>query len=325
MFQKKSTLLILSVLLYWGIHCNGFLPIMNLNLKHWATQNLIYDSAFSGEGPSKKNNCLGDFLVDCQSLGAVRFVVVGPGAILETVGSFDNLRFSESPKGKLATLSTDLPCFECHIRVNEVKEVRHISIKKFERDLKIIRFIGMDDSSLLSAILHDVNDSKIASWDTLRTKYGDVFTPSTETTRYGDMFRITTRMFKIFYSCFHRNINSKQDILLVIVKLVQHSLNVPMPMMVYTLLPRLYFSYYFPLIRWKNSTKQSSSAGVQGVESFFSYSCLCSIVGAVVHSINTRLGLIIPLQESYLLVTHKIAKCLRELCHHDDLSLLLKY
>jgi hypothetical protein len=33
------------------------------------------------------------FLADAKELGPVRFVVVGSGAILETVGSFDNLRY----------------------------------------------------------------------------------------------------------------------------------------------------------------------------------------------------------------------------------------
>jgi hypothetical protein len=38
------------------------------------------------------------FLSDCNSLGQVRLVVVGSGAILETVGSFENLRFADTVK-----------------------------------------------------------------------------------------------------------------------------------------------------------------------------------------------------------------------------------
>jgi hypothetical protein len=49
---------------------------------------------------------LKSFLQDMKAVGAVRFVVVGPGAILEAVGSFDNLRYSSSLKGTLATVST---------------------------------------------------------------------------------------------------------------------------------------------------------------------------------------------------------------------------
>jgi hypothetical protein len=64
-----------------------------------------------------------DFLTDSQKLGYVRFVVVGGGAILEAVGTFDNLRVSDSSKGRLATVSLEEPCFECHIRLDEVAQV----------------------------------------------------------------------------------------------------------------------------------------------------------------------------------------------------------
>ena len=46
-----------------------------------------------------------------------RFVVQGPGAILEAVGSFENLRIKEIPgKGPLATVSDEDNAFECHVR-----------------------------------------------------------------------------------------------------------------------------------------------------------------------------------------------------------------
>ena len=85
---------------------------------------------------------LTDFLADAGGLGAVRFVVVGTGAILETVGSFDNLRYADTVKGKLATVSSENPCFECHIRLGEVKEVRNVVVEKFEKILRITRFLG---------------------------------------------------------------------------------------------------------------------------------------------------------------------------------------
>ena len=53
-----------------------------------------------------------EYLQGAKNLGPVRFVVVGSGAILETVGSFDNLRFAETAKGILATVSTEQPNFE---------------------------------------------------------------------------------------------------------------------------------------------------------------------------------------------------------------------
>ena len=89
-----------------------------------------------------KIDLLTDFLADAGGLGAVRFVVVGTGAILETVGSFENLRYADTVKGKLATVSSENPCFECHIRLAEVKEVRNVVVEKFEKMLRITRFLG---------------------------------------------------------------------------------------------------------------------------------------------------------------------------------------
>lgn len=40
------------------------------------------------------------FLGDCALLGPVRFVCMTDGAILEAVGSFDNLRYSDNSKGR---------------------------------------------------------------------------------------------------------------------------------------------------------------------------------------------------------------------------------
>lgn len=57
------------------------------------------------------------FLGDLEFLGPTRFVVVGTGAILEAVGSFENLRVKEIPdKGPLVTVSSEDNDFECHLR-----------------------------------------------------------------------------------------------------------------------------------------------------------------------------------------------------------------
>ena len=101
-----------------------------------------------------ENNKLAQFLTELASVGPVRFVVVGQGAILETVGSWSNLRYADTPKGRLATVSTDSPCFECHLRLGEVKEVKNVSVEKFGKMLRITRFVGADGSTLLSSILH---------------------------------------------------------------------------------------------------------------------------------------------------------------------------
>ena len=50
-------------------------------------------SASSEIGILSSASLLTEFLTDARGLGAVRFVVVGQGAILETAGSFNNSHF----------------------------------------------------------------------------------------------------------------------------------------------------------------------------------------------------------------------------------------
>ena len=136
-------------------------------------------------GPALKTRLCGvklsDYLAECASLGPVRFVVVGPGAILETVGSFSNLRFSESPSGRLATLSTDEPCFECHVRLSKVDTASQVVVEKQGKTLRVIRFIGRGEgvgpdppkpTTHLSAILHGSDPRGVAAFDALVSKYG---------------------------------------------------------------------------------------------------------------------------------------------------------
>jgi len=117
---------------------------------------------------------LSEYLAECSALGPVRFVVVGAGAILETVGSFSNLRFSEGVKGKLATLSTDDPCFECHIRLAECKSATHAVVEKQGRTLRVVRFLAEDGKTAhLSAILHGEDDKGKRQFEALQEKYGE--------------------------------------------------------------------------------------------------------------------------------------------------------
>jgi hypothetical protein len=117
---------------------------------------------------------LSEYLEECSALGPVRFVVVGEGAILETVGSFSNLRFSEGVKGRLATLSTDEPCFECHIRLAECKSALHAVVEKQGRTLRIVRFLAADGKTAhLSAILHGDDDKGKKKFEALKLKYGE--------------------------------------------------------------------------------------------------------------------------------------------------------
>ena len=125
-----------------------------------------------------KNNILCQFLEDAKSLRAVRHVVQGNGAILETAGSFDNLRYSDiKDKGKLATVSSDIPFFECHIRLYEIKQVKLLEIVKFDRKLYIIRFLLDSGLTALSSILMNTDDvNEIEKWEALKKKYGTEIT-----------------------------------------------------------------------------------------------------------------------------------------------------
>jgi hypothetical protein len=82
-------------------------------------------------------------------------VVIGDGAILETVGSFKNLRFSDTPKGKLATVSDEEPCFELHVRLNTVRKIQLAVVHKGEKLLHIVRLLSENGQTLLSAIQRD--------------------------------------------------------------------------------------------------------------------------------------------------------------------------
>lgn len=110
-----------------------------------------------------------DYLHQSKKLGSVRFVVVGSGAILETVGSYDNLRFADTSKGKLATVSTELPNFECHIRLNEVKQIKMVELTRNEKIMYISRFMDAQGATVLSSIL-DGNEY-IQEWKDLRSAF----------------------------------------------------------------------------------------------------------------------------------------------------------
>ena len=123
---------------------------------------------------------LREYLEECKGLGPVRFVVSGNGAILETIGSFENLRFSELPSGKLATVSTETPRFECHIRCNKVEAAHQVVVEKNGKKLKIIRFNGRDpegsQTTFLSAIVHreEGSDNGDGCFEKLQERYGNI-------------------------------------------------------------------------------------------------------------------------------------------------------
>jgi len=115
------------------------------------------------------------FIGDLEFLGPCRFVVVGPGAILEAVGAFEDLRTND--KG-LATVSTDTG-FECHIRLAEVKKAAFATKDSGGKVLHIVRLLGEEGQSLLSAILspetpgEEVDEGAIEYWSKLRDRFGE--------------------------------------------------------------------------------------------------------------------------------------------------------
>lgn len=130
------------------------------------------------EGKNKaKVARLMDFLADCEGWGPCRFVVQGEGAILEAMGAIDDIRYSENPKtgAILITLSREnlYPGFECHLRCEEISKVTHSVVSKFEKTLRVTRFLGEEDKNLLSVILN--GEEGVHSWEQTRQKYGDSF------------------------------------------------------------------------------------------------------------------------------------------------------
>ena len=78
------------------------------------------------------------------------------------MGSFSNLRYSNTSKGVLATFSSENPIFECHLRINSVKKIKLVEVAKESKTMRIIRFQTSEEKPLLSAIL--VGDSGLSHW-----------------------------------------------------------------------------------------------------------------------------------------------------------------
>lgn len=115
-------------------------------------------------------------LRDLEFLGPCRFVVAGRGAILEAIGVFEGMR---EGKPGLATVSNDDNTFECHIKLNEIRGAQFATKEAASgKTLHIVRLLGDDGASLLSAILHpddgdEVDEGAIQFYDSLRKKFGD--------------------------------------------------------------------------------------------------------------------------------------------------------
>ncbi|KAG5175022.1 hypothetical protein JKP88DRAFT_229445 [Tribonema minus] len=118
------------------------------------------------------------YLKDCELLGPVRFVSMNDGAILEAVGSFENLRFNDLEKGTYATLSGDDEGFECHLNIDRVNGITMLTkpAKDASHDLYITRFVDAEGKTVLSAMLQaeggQYEEGAVAYWTKLREAFG---------------------------------------------------------------------------------------------------------------------------------------------------------
>jgi len=173
--EEEEEIIIMSLFCIFLLLLLSFMVVQSFYHHHHHHNSVILKSNVDID---IKNNILCQFLEDAKALRAVRHVVQGNAAILETAGSFDNLRYSDvKDKGKLATLSSDIPLFECHIRLYEIKQVKLLEIVKFERKLYIIRFLLDSGATALSSILMNTDDvNELEKWEALKKKYGTEIT-----------------------------------------------------------------------------------------------------------------------------------------------------
>lgn len=79
----------------------------------------------------------------------------------------------------LATVSNDDNSFECHVKTSQVKAAAFLKKDSGPKTLHIVRLLGEDKSSLLSAILHadaetgKVEEGAVEWWEALRKRFGD--------------------------------------------------------------------------------------------------------------------------------------------------------
>ena len=127
-----------------------------------------------------KQEGLKAYFEDCKALGKTRFIVIGNGAILESVSSFERVAFNEIPgKGTYATVSTEDKTFECHVNLDRVKEIKMLMTRPRvgDYDLYVSRFINDEGNPMMSAILHgdegDYDEEALAAWKRVLDMYGE--------------------------------------------------------------------------------------------------------------------------------------------------------
>lgn len=97
------------------------------------------------------------FIVDAGALGTVRFVSVGNGAVLETIGRFDygQTDFAIPGKGEYVTIASADRTFECHLCVSKVAKITLSDepAKVGGHTLHVVRFVDEEAKIMLSVLL----------------------------------------------------------------------------------------------------------------------------------------------------------------------------
>ena len=146
-------------------------PVVNRRVAHGIAARRTCQPVLSSGSPVTVSH----FIRDLEYLGPCRFVVSGPGAILEAVGCFEGYR---EMKPGLATVSNDDKSFECHLRLEQIRGAQFARKEKEDTTLHIVRLLDGDSKTMLSAILHPeegdvVEEGAVKFWDSLRQRFGD--------------------------------------------------------------------------------------------------------------------------------------------------------
>jgi len=114
-----------------------------------------------------------------SNLGKVRFIVMGQGAILESVAEWKGCKYTDIPgKGTLATISTPDKSFECHLYISQLKTVKlaKSQARGATHDVYGIRFTGAEGQMLLTCVLHgnagQYEPQALAAWQQLAQEFG---------------------------------------------------------------------------------------------------------------------------------------------------------
>lgn len=108
-------------------------------------------------------------------LSPCRFVVVGNGCILESVGDWSPVRYTTRPTGIIATVSNADKSFEAHFVLSKLSEAHFALVEKpgAPEPLRVVRLVNRDGAAAMSVMLHQPGDAQKAAYDALRERYGD--------------------------------------------------------------------------------------------------------------------------------------------------------